>query len=262
MEPRRRFFLLNPYVWIGLLGLAAAGVGLFLLVTQVVFPAYTRQGVAVEVPNVRRMGADQAEAQLRDLGLRVERVPGRFDAAKPRGQVTDQEPQAGSSVKPGRLVYLTVNEGRRQRVAMPQLVGSSLREARSRIQGLGLAIAEEREDSIPSPYKNTVTAQTPQPGDSVAVGTPVTLFYSTGPSDRFERVPNVVGLTVAEARATLLRSRLRALVMDAEGNADPQVVRRQGREPGTSVRGGYEVRLYVKEDTTQAAEPLPEGEVQ
>jgi len=99
-------------------------------------------------------------------------------------------------------------------------------------------------------------------GDSVAVGTPVTLFYSTGPSDRFERVPNVVGLTVAEARATLLRNRLRALVMDAQGNADPQVVRRQGREPGTSVRGGYEVRLYVKEDTTQAAEPLPEGEVQ
>lgn len=252
MEPRRPFVLLNPYVWIGLLGLVGVGVGLFVLFNQAVLPAYTRQGVGVQVPDLRRTQADAAEAQLRGLGLRVERVPGRFDASKPRGMVTDQEPAGGQEVKPGRLVYLTVNEGRRQRVRMPSLVGASLREARSQIQGLGLAIAEERADTIPSPYKNTVTGQVPTAGDSVVVGTPITLFYSTGPSDRFERVPNVVGLTVAQARETLLRSNLRALVMDAEGSADPQRVRRQGREPGTSVRGGYEVRLYVKEDTTSA----------
>jgi len=259
MEPRRRFFLLNPYVWIGLIGLVGIGIGLFLLATRVLLPAYTRQGTSVEVPDVRRMDAAQAEAQLRSLGLRVERVAGRFDASKPRGLVTDQEPAPRHDVKPGRVVYLTVNEGQRQRVRMPDLKGASLREARSQIQGLGLAIAEERADTIPSPYKNTVTGQVPAAGDSVVVGTPITLLYSTGPSDRFERVPNVVGLTVAEAKAELLRNRLRALVMDADGDADRQAVRRQGREPGTSVRGGYEVRLYVKEDTTKAFDGPPEG---
>ena len=48
-------------------------------------------------------------------------------------------------------------------------------------------------------------------------------------------------------------------MVDAEGNADAQTVRRQSREPGTSVRGGYEVRLFLRDDSTTMTAPVPDS---
>lgn len=246
--------LANSHLWTGLIGVVAVFSLLYLLVNEFGMPAYTRHGAGVAVPRVLRQDFSAAQSRLEGDGFVVQKMTRRFDPARPRGEVVEQEPLAGTEVKPGRVVYLTVNEGVRPRVRVPSLVGASLREARSRIQGLGLRVAEERPDTIPSPYKNTVTQQTPAIGDSVATGARVTLWYSTGPSDTYETVPNVVGMSIREARAELLRNRLRALVVDAKGmDGESMLVVRQSREPGTSVRGGYEVRLFV----TEQVEDLP-----
>ena len=254
----RSSVLTNPFVWVGLAAFVLLTLAAYVVVNDVLMPLYTRQGSSVEVPDVRRASFEEARARLEGLGLRVAREARRFDPAQPRASVTDQSPSGGTLVKPGRLVLLTVNEGRQPRLRMPSLVGASLREARSRATGLGLRIAEETADTIPSPYRNTVTQQLPTAGDSVTAGTAITLWYSTGPSDRYEVVPDVVGMTVAEARAELLKNRLRGLVVDAESGADRLVVRRQSREAGTSVRGGYEVRLFTKDDSTAVA-PAPDA---
>ena len=81
----------------------------------------------------------------------------------------------------------------------------------------------------------------------------VTLWYSTGPSDTYEMVPDVVGLTVREARQVLLGNKLRALAVGVdEQDADEMTVLRQSREPGTRVRGGYEIRLFVTEEASES----------
>lgn len=255
VDRSRRSLLLNPFAWVGLAAIALLVLAAYVVVNDVLMPLYTRQGASVEVPDVRQASFDDAQERLERLGLRVTRETRRFDPSRPRGSVTDQSPLGGALVKPGRIVLLTVNEGRQPRLRMPSLVGASIREARSRAGGLGLRIAEEVADTIPSPYRNTVTQQTPAAGDSVTAGTSITLWYSTGPSDRYEVVPDVVGKTVAEARAELLKNRLRALVVDAEGSTDRLIVRRQSREAGTSVRGGYEVRLFTRNDSTSAPPP-------
>ncbi len=251
--------LANPYLWLGIAGLLAVGVVLYVVVDRALMPWYTRQSSAIAVPAVARMDVREAEARLTEAGLKVERLTRRFDPSRPRGQVIEQEPLAGQPVKPGRLVVITVNEGAQPRIRVPDLVGSSMREARTRLASLGLPIREERPDSIPSPYRNTITQQAPTAGAEVSPGTGVVLFYSTGPSDQMEFVPDVTGQTVAQARATLLQSRLRALVVTEgrTGNVDGLPVMRQSRAPGTRVRGGFEVRLYLTADTTSVLAPTP-----
>lgn len=244
--------LANPYLWLGLVGLLAVGVLLYVVVDRALMPWYTRQATVVAVPAVARLDVKVAEAQLAGAGLKVERLTRRYDPSRPRGQVIEQEPAAGQRVKPGRIVVITVNEGAQPRIRVPDLVGSSMREARTRLGALGLPISEERPDSIPSPYRNTITQQAPMAGAEVSPGTGVVLYYSTGPSDRMEVVPDVTGFTVAQARATLLQSRLRALVVTEgrTGDVEGMPVMRQSRAPGTRVRGGFEVRLYLTADTT------------
>jgi len=252
----RRALVSNGYFWAGLAGLAATLALLVVLLDAAVMPFYTRQGSSVKVPAVQRQQFDDAQTSLTRAGLKVEKVMRRYDAGRQRGEVIEQEPRAGTVVKPGRLVFLTVNEGVQPLIRVPQLVGVSLREARTRIEALSLRISEERPDTIPSPYKNTITQQAPASGAQVPAATGVTLWYSTGPSSTMATVPNVTGQTVAQARAALMALQLRALVVDASGpDAEQRIVMRQSREAGTQVRGGFEVRLFVTADTTTAFVP-------
>lgn len=246
---RLKALLTNLYFWLGLGGLTLVLALLYILVNSVIMPVYTRHGDTVEVPHVVETQYAAAAQALEARGFEVEKIARRFGPAAEQGQVMDQTPASGMRVKPGRRIYLTVNEGARPRRRLPSFIGASVRDARTRIEALGLQVGEVIADSIPSPYRNTVTQQSPTPGDSVLDGSTVTLWYSTGPSDTYEEVPDVVGLTVGEARQVLLESKLRALAVGVEGQeADGMTVLRQSREPGTRVRGGYEIRLFVTED--------------
>ena len=76
-------------------------------------------------------------------------------------------------------------------------------------------------------------------------GTKITLWYSTGLGNTYITIPDVTGMTVAEAQETLLRRKLRAVVIgreeDFDGLGEP-TVKRQSRDPGTRVREGFELR--------------------
>lgn len=244
-----RYLAGNRYFWTGLGFLAAFLVVIYLLVNYLVMPAVTRHEVAVQVPAVTDMAYEEAVRVLENADLKVERMEERFDPNRERGVVLDQNPAAELSVKPGRRIYLTVNSGDVPMVTVPSVLEVSLREAKARLQGRGLVVAAERPDSIPSPHRNTVTRQEPRPGASVPKGSDVTLWYSTGLGESYVTVPDVTGQTVEAAREMLLNRNLRAVIVgrveDYEGLGEP-TVQRQSREPGTRVREGFEVRLFLE----------------
>lgn len=253
-----RSLLTNGYFWGGLVALIAVALVFYVLVDHLVMPTYTRHDVTVEVPEVTDLSYEDARATLEAQDLRVERVTDRFDPNRPRDVVMDQNPAAQEKVKPGRRVYLTVNTGQVPHVTVPSVEGMSLREARNQLQAQRLAV-EERPDSIPSPYRNTITRQKPAPGDSIREGSTVTLWYSTGLGEEYVAVPDVTGLTMQEARQRLLDRNLRSVVVGQrdeetfEGLGDPVVVR-QSREPGTRVREGFEIRLFLGSDEEVSSE--------
>ena len=55
------------------------------------------------------------------------------------GVVLDQVPRAGSAVKSGRTVYLTINALSPRKVTMPELKNLSYRQAEAIVKGLGLS---------------------------------------------------------------------------------------------------------------------------
>lgn len=254
----------NLYFWGGLALLVLLLFGAYLLFDEVLMPEYTRYGVSVTVPAVTGEPVEQARDELEEQDLRVEDLEETFNPSLPRGVVLEQNPLAGSAVKPGRRVYLKVNTGEEPTVRVPRVVSASVREARNRLQALGLEVEDVREDSVPSPYANTVTRQQPPPGDSLPKGAGVTLWYSEGNQDApYATVPEVAGLSVGEARQALLEEKLRSVVVrqsetgdgqngDGQDGAPPGEealgrleVTRQSPAPDTRMRQGSEIRLYV-----------------
>lgn len=239
------------------------GIGLYILVDSIIMPSYTRHDTAVQVPNVEDRPFEEAKTAMERRGLSVQRQVGRYNPNVDRGIVVDQTPLARATVKPGRRVYLTVNTGEVPMVNIPDLKGVSVREAKNRISSAGLEVGTVQPDSIPSPYANTITRQSPTPGDSLQRGATVDLWYSTGLGTRSVEIPNVVGRTVRNAKQLLLQNQLRFIVVDTAATrpmseertssdtvrADDRLyVRRQDRSPGTEVRAGTEIRLFTTDD--------------
>jgi beta-lactam-binding protein with PASTA domain len=258
------------YFWGGMLVLFGIGFGVYLLVDAVIMPSYTRHNVSTTVPNVEDVPFTRAKQRLQEQDLMVQRQIGRYNPNVDTGIVVDQTPLPTAKVKPGRRVYLTVNAGEVPIVQIPDLRGMSVREAKNRISSADLAVGSVQKDEIPSPYANTITKQKPEPGDSLEEGSVIDLWYSTGLGDAQVPVPNVVGLSVAEAQRFLLQHELRSVLVDTTTAAeeapapslDPAArdslektlyVRRQASAPGDSVRAGTEVRLYTTPDAEKAA---------
>lgn len=261
-----RVLVQNVYFWAGIGGILCLGLVVYFLVDAVIMPSYTRHGVAVQVPKVENEPFEKAARRVKKQNLQVKRQVGRYNPRVGQNVVVDQNPPPNAKVKPGRRVYLTVNAGKAPVVDLPDLNGISIREAKNRVSSLGLEVGTVKPDSIPSPYRGTVTRQRPEAGDSLEKGGTVDLWYSTGMGTDTVQVPGVVGHPVEAARAFLLRHKLRTIVLgrdesssvSADTSAPRWFVRKQGRAPDTPARAGTEIRLFVTDDSTQVPAPTTE----
>lgn len=127
------------------------------------------------VPKVTGIAVQSAKFQLQaaKLGSKVTRLA----AAKPKGIVVAQAPNAGTTVPRGTAVALVVSNGP-GRIAMPKLVGLPKADAVQALQAIGLTPTVQEVASTKPP--GTVLAQTPGAGATLAKGATVTLKVSKG----------------------------------------------------------------------------------
>jgi serine/threonine-protein kinase len=150
----------------------------------------------VSVPTVRNMTVDQATERLKEAGLNVgDTVPAASDDV-PEGRVISQDPAPGDTVAPDSEVNLVVSSGP-DTVEIPFLIGEPKNSAKAELEALELVVdLKKRASDEP---KGTVIEMDPAPGEDVAIGSTVTVYWSAGP----EEVPSVIGLTEADAIAIL-----------------------------------------------------------
>ena len=249
MWPYLRSLLTNKFLGLGLLLLIAVLAGGYFVVDKALMPSYVGHDDFVTVPNVTNLEVEDAELTLAQLNLPVSVESGRFNPELPRNLVIDQNPQANVQVKPGRRIYITINTGATPESTVPSLSGVSVDEARNRLTAAGLVALDSdiRPDTIPSPHKNMVTKQFPEPGKIVEEGSRVRLWYGTGLGNNLVTVPNVVGLSAREAQNALLRQKIRSVVLggSSSGDVSRMEIVRQTPSEGTRVKEGYEIRLFV-----------------
>lgn len=144
---------------------------------------WTSHGSTATVPEVRNKPFDEATALLEKYGLDYEIADSVYDTSVEPGLVKEVWPHPGSTVKSGRMVYLTVNSFQPQQltVSMP-LTGVSSRQAITYLESLN--IKNIRIVYVPSNFPDLVEGasykgKAIQPGMKIPVNANVVLEVGT-----------------------------------------------------------------------------------
>lgn len=200
----------------------------------------TTSAPTVSVPDVSGGTVAEARERLAERGLeaRVREV----EAEQPEGEVVEQTPGPGREVRQDTAVVLVVSSGPPS-VEVPDVVGLLRGRAQSEVREAGL-VADVR-TSTSSVRPGTVLEQSPAAGAQVDPESRVRLVVAAKPEPQRVRVPRVVGLPVADARARLRDAGLRSTVTRVESTREAGTVVRQSPPRGSSVREGQVVGLEV-----------------
>ncbi|WP_369638867.1 Stk1 family PASTA domain-containing Ser/Thr kinase [Nocardia sp. JMUB6875] len=122
----------------------------------------------VKVPDVRGKTAEEAKTALQKAGLTISSTRDQYDPKIKSGSVVGTDPAAGSSAESGSGVVLIVNTA----IEMPNLLGSNVSTARSKLQALGLQVTVRQ---LASNDSSIIISQSTAPGDTVEPGATITL---------------------------------------------------------------------------------------
>lgn len=134
---------------------------------------YTRHGQTVVVPNLQGKTLAQAEELLRAADLDYEINDSTYNSAAQPGTIREVSPQAGSRVKAGRLVFLSINGFHQRKQTVPNYKDQSARQILSLMTGLGFTNIEQK--TIPGGYVGSVVGLQTVDGRPVLAGTQVAI---------------------------------------------------------------------------------------
>jgi serine/threonine-protein kinase len=189
--------------------------------------------VMIKVPPVSGMSLQDAQDALVTAGLKVGPVVKGASATIPAGTVLTTKPLAGHKQPQDEPVTIVVSAG----PPLPSMVGDQLSDAQAQSQQLGfqLNVVTDHHSDLPA---NTITGQTPRPGDAITPGEVVTVRVSDGPP--MVTVPTVIGMDEHEAVQILTEQGFQVQVQHVgPGN---QVF---GQQPTGQVPKGSTITLLI-----------------
>lgn len=215
----------------------------YLIVAFVVFPSGVVPG-DVRVPNLVGLTADDAERELKKIGLVAERGETRLHSGSPAGTVLEQIPAPGGREPEGTTVTLVLSGGQKN-AAVPNVVGSRQTDAETALESAGFSVGQVTEQPSEQP-RGEVIATRPIAGQQVTIPSAVSITISSGPEG--VAVPDVVGYPASQARRSL---EALGLQVDLEGSGDPEAmlagtIEEQSPVAGTQLPRGSRITLRVR----------------
>jgi len=203
---RRRFQRNFPLAYNLLL--IAAIILAMAVVAHVVMQIGTRHGSRRTVPDFSGVQLLEAQRLARRHDLKLQINDSLFVPAYEGGIVLDKLPKGGVEVKPGRTVYLTINSFRQKMVPVPFVADRSLRQAKNMLEIAGLEIAQliYRPDMatnyVLDEYfgRQRITETTRVEAE---MGSGVTLYVGVQPGHNVTVVPQIIGLSLRDAKSRL-----------------------------------------------------------
>jgi len=249
--------------------LAMIGISLVILFLVFTFiKLYARQGQEYELPEV--VGMNIAELQADNpIKLDVVVMDSVYRPGQEGGLILTQDPKAGTMVKKGRKLYITMTAYSPEDAVLPELAGLTVRQAVSELLNEGLEVGTLK--FVEDRYKNSVIDQTCNgktiyAGQQIARGSVIDLTVGLGDSTGRSVVPFVIGKTSSKARRDILSASLNIGKEHFKGvkNKETAVVYRQ--EPDyngvNKYAYGTEVELwYVDEDKTDVQKLVHEFKI-
>ncbi|MGF0174711.1 Stk1 family PASTA domain-containing Ser/Thr kinase [Streptomyces sp. Marseille-Q5077] len=138
----------------------------------------------------------------------------------PKGSICDQNPKPNARVNKGDTIDVVVSTGA-PKVTVPSVIGLSLDEAKSKLEGDDYQLEVKTEFRESSDEENTVLDQDPVKGDEVEKGSTITLTIAK--EEEKSTVPDVLGKTCDEAKAQMTANNLVGTCTEVE-TQDPNQV--------------------------------------
>ncbi len=218
----------------------------------------TNHGKEITVPDLTNMSVSEAVYTAGLQNLRVDVTDSVYIRRMGRGMVYSQNPKAGSSVKKGRRILLTINSVNPKKVQMPNLVGYSMRQAKAELlsRGLGLGklmyVSDMATNNV---LRQMYRGREIEPGTMIESGSDINLIVGLNPDDNQTYIPDVVGMKYMRAVDAIHDNSLniKALRFDktVKSYADSldATVYRQGPSASSEpILIGSEITLYLSTD--------------
>jgi serine/threonine-protein kinase len=223
-----------PAMWV------LGGGGLVLFVFAVSFYLAMRvemRSTEVQVPDLSGLDLDAAHRQVASLDLVLQVNDQRHDPAVPSGQVLQQMPPSGASVRRGRKIKLILSLGGKV-LEVPDLIGQAARAVEIELRREGFMPGDEAKVHQRGAPSGLVIAQVPPARTPAVPNTRVHRLVSDGPPPATWVMPDLTGLPRAEAERWLATAGFRRGAV--------RRVRTSGRRAGTVVGqlplAGYPIR--------------------
>jgi eukaryotic-like serine/threonine-protein kinase len=213
----------------------------------------------VTVPNV--VGQSEAVALVRLRGANLNPVAATTASATvPSGVVVSETPSSGSEVGKNTRVSILVSAGPGN-ATLPAVVGLTAAAAESRLRKVGFRPTTQEQASAKVAQGHVVSTD-PSAGIVVQVGSPVTVFVSSGPAQ--VHVPDMVGQSqkAAEAALTTAGLTLGAVTLQVSAGQTPETVLSQSPAPPASLPAAGKVDLVVAQAPKEVAVPHVEGKTE
>ncbi len=197
------------------------------------------------------MTIEEMEKALDDRDLEYEVSDCTFVAGAKPLTVLTQFPKAGSSVKEGRKIYVTIVSETAPMVKVPDILGRSMSSAKNQLLSNGLVagppeyIAALEENTV---LKLKVNGKEVTPGSLVPKGSQITLVVGDGLGDQMIEVPNLVGMAADEAEILTSGQNLSITIHyvgAVEGVADGTIVKQRPSAGGNKIRIGDVIDVDV-----------------
>lgn len=198
---------------------------------------------SLELPNVEGMPIDQAAVMLNGLNLEVDTYNDDIENI-PFDHVTSQTPEAGQRVRLGRTITLGVNTPADD-VPLPNVNGMMLEQASERLQSFGFEVGKVTYDFSDQP-ESTIIAQEPAASIPTRTGSNVNVILSRGAQVPQVTLPDLRGVSLNQARASLTELGMDNISVVAGGlSADaPNTILAQRPQAGQTVLASVPVTLY------------------
>ncbi len=170
------------YLWGNLLAMVLVIVGLCLGV-KYGLEAYTHHGEGIEVPALVNMRADNARVLLIEKGLELMVADSGYNKRLPADCILAQSPGAGTKVKEGRIIYVTINSPSSPSFPIPDLIdNSSYREAEAKLTAIGFKLLPPKRITGERDWVYGILCRGHHvnTGDHVSIESPLTLIIGNG----------------------------------------------------------------------------------
>lgn len=234
------------------------------IVVDIALKIYTHHGREVVVPDMYNLSVSDAEFVATAAGLRAYVRDSVYVLRMTKGTVFSQNPRAGTKVKDGRRVALTINAVNSRKVSMPLLVGYSMRQAKAELLSKGLTVGKlvyVRDMATNNVLEQRYQGKEIEPGTQIETGSVIDLVVGLNDVDGRTIVPDLIGMKYLRALEAITDNSLNAgklrfdsTVHDYNDTLNAFVFSQSPSGMETAVKMGEQVSLQLTLDESKLPE--------